>query len=1174
MNLYDEAGNIINRVTGFIASTKTFSKTVTYLDMSWALYEIMLPVFIVNPSTMLPFLKTETLEDINNYYLQNPVTLAPVHIGKDSRFFSYALKELAEKRANVYLEDKIIQRHNSNFLPPGQLRELNINSTIKPSWDAFEAFLTTWNYSTTSLADLVEAMLLTPVLFGAAPMYFGLPIEAIIDNRFFIGLCTDLAIMSDTWSHENIYEITKPTKYNSPATELIYCVLNDASSLYMKETFETLLMDAPCTGPNEQNNTWNTINYLTKLKQSTDNNDIEFNGIDYCFMYNLYRYVYKNSIQSTLKPFEEQACPCTQNSVLEYASNIYSNATYYDQTQTIYRRYPEYLNYQNGPISVKEFITKDIQVGVHENNNNLYLKALNIHTDAMVCVNSIDHPSQNLTQLSLKKWGRINIGNESGNPSSLTFRKSTTFIIGDNQMQSPYDICELHIYNNSKLVIQKDAVMFLLPLARVYLHGNAQIIIENGGKIYLSDLVEIQLQDYNSHIDIIGGGLHLYEHATFKPTGLGYVYFYNNPSNYYAFTCDAQARFIIQGNNIQHDRFISEGAWFTVPDNLSYFEISHAKVRLHKTTAINCGVPIKLDYVKVTKPDNSVYQYGHNGIHVYGQSDPVTGQSAISISYVWIEHGKNGIFVNTWPGAPPTALSHIDIRNCRYSLQSSQTGLILSNVTLKNNLFGWTTYAMSLPSKVIALNAENNESYGINYIGSKTSPLYLTGSNVNNNGFDGLLIGGNCSAYLSCNNIIGNNGSGIFAVAGASLFLDEFSGNNNISLNSNSGIRFNKIRIVSLNNGSNYLNNLPYSIAGTINGPSTCYQILPAHNNQWNYSVSEPIQFIDYAVYEYCQNAQNNFMYYPLFIEDTNPSQYIGCDYTSEIPANSCDDCRYVTIESTTKRINEWATYLKSITGLDSTSQNLLALNIASKIITDHSTNLTNDEKFIVYDIARLAGLAYGSGIYLSEIPVPRIAHDTGYYYKDKYMALNNKIVESLGINNSNLDEFDRVISKASVYGIATNYDSVSVVLLNLDSLSSNTLNQIKDHWYCVNEIQRMIKDSVIHREEFLDYIENCISGFRYSGNDEIAIYDKLGLEKNNSFTLYPNPAQEAVHINTSCTNCILRVVDVQGKVITTQQLTNSNTTLSTAGFAPGIYLLELHNERVVERKKLVVSNN
>ncbi len=76
------------------------------------------------------------------------------------------------------------------------------------------------------------------------------------------------------------------------------------------------------------------------------------------------------------------------------------------------------------------------------------------------------------------------------------------------------------------------------------------------------------------------------------------------------------------------------------------------------------------------------------------------------------------------------------------------------------------------------------------------------------------------------------------------------------------------------------------------------------------------------------------------------------------------------------------------------------------------------------------------------------------------------------------------------------------------------------------------------------------------------------------NFTLYPNPAQEVVHINTSCTNCTLSVVDIQGRVITTQQLTNSNTTLSTATFAPGIYFIELQNERVVERKKLVVSKN
>lgn len=92
--------------------------------------------------------------------------------------------------------------------------------------------------------------------------------------------------------------------------------------------------------------------------------------------------------------------------------------------------------------------------------------------------------------------------------------------------------------------------------------------------------------------------------------------------------------------------------------------------------------------------------------------------------------------------------------------------------------------------------------------------------------------------------------------------------------------------------------------------------------------------------------------------------------------------------------------------------------------------------------------------------------------------------------------------------------------------------------------------------------------------NDAV-VSTQLGTNKVNTtsvFTIYPNPAQTEVNINTLYTNYTIRVLDIHGRVITTQQLAHANTKLSTASFAPGIYFIELLNEKVVERKKLVIA--
>lgn len=85
------------------------------------------------------------------------------------------------------------------------------------------------------------------------------------------------------------------------------------------------------------------------------------------------------------------------------------------------------------------------------------------------------------------------------------------------------------------------------------------------------------------------------------------------------------------------------------------------------------------------------------------------------------------------------------------------------------------------------------------------------------------------------------------------------------------------------------------------------------------------------------------------------------------------------------------------------------------------------------------------------------------------------------------------------------------------------------------------------------------------------------GKKSDDVIKLYPNPANDILNIDniTQSDNITLKIIDITGKVVITEKISNSSTAqLNVAHLAQGLYLLEITNgSKSVSRKKFVKTN-
>lgn len=76
-----------------------------------------------------------------------------------------------------------------------------------------------------------------------------------------------------------------------------------------------------------------------------------------------------------------------------------------------------------------------------------------------------------------------------------------------------------------------------------------------------------------------------------------------------------------------------------------------------------------------------------------------------------------------------------------------------------------------------------------------------------------------------------------------------------------------------------------------------------------------------------------------------------------------------------------------------------------------------------------------------------------------------------------------------------------------------------------------------------------------------------------NSISIFPNPSNTTVTIGNLPIGSTVNVIDITGKIVYNSAINNEQTTISTADFVSGVYLIQIENNGSILNKKLIVNH-
>jgi hypothetical protein len=747
--------------------------------------------------------------------------------------------------------------------------------------------------------------------------------------------------------------------------------------------------------------------------------------------------------------------------------------------------------------------------------------------------------------------------------------------LGHTNDPSSQQVAEVTFIAGSSLTLQAGSTLRVRPHSRVIFEQGSTFTY-NGGAIIL--------EGDDSFIDI-RGNFNIGNNATFTFTGNGHI-LRTTPWGGPSFTAGTNSRFVLDGNGKTDLVLVTNGWMVQPPDNLVEFNITNGKVECDQSGGLNIGCACTIDNVLITRRSDLTTPYPHSGLNIYNQQEMVQGQpvSTAHINDVEIEHGWRGFVAIPWDVIPE--ISNVYIHDCDESLLTINAGITMTNVHLENNVKGWLALNMSMPSYGDNLVIEQSDSYGMSYDATSSSPLSLNGPNIHHNGQTdadhGIILNGNTDCFIRCGSVSNNFSSGISVQVKSALHLDGYA-EVGIVANGGAGINLKMARDLLLNVGYNGIyNNMDYQVKGAIENNSYCSHLtLPADNNQWNIVGGNyaPQSGIDYNLNFICPVGNQQMMFYQGYIDDDDPEDYVGCrGFDIPKPETECIDCRLLTINGTTKALNEWVNDAEGNIGRG-TSLNTSAFSALHHILMLQST-WTSDESRFIRKAYHLAGQAYGYALYGRETHVPRLQdfanNDSSAIYYLMNQAINDKkLIDPIYAPDSLSRGFDQMLSSAASYTIAQQLDSANAELDGLEDISVALMEQVRNRWQCVASALQQYRDGLIRRDEVADLALSCAEMYRLDLDDE-----NYQLASNSTRVItYPNPSDGKVIIRCEGIaqgELTIEIFDNLGRLC---QRHNCNATSSTffksinlKDLPAGTYHVKIATNSTIENARIVLA--
>lgn len=528
------------------------------------------------------------------------------------------------------------------------------------------------------------------------------PTSPIVENTFFsndnVEMSLKLAIASNTWSHDNIVHWAEE-QGNHWYYDIVDAVLNDRDCSYSKADYEAFLDKAPDTyitglTSNDWDSTsdhdWyrqNMFRMSTTNSHGNSSNHMDYSGMDYLFLYNLYKYKFWDDTDKSYDP--DNACMCYNTALFtrdDYEDDEYEN----DHLESSYQiitdestpnRFPLYRELGYG--------TPD---WVHNKVDVLQGGTLTVNGDLNICSKE---PGVNSAQITVDENSFIEL-----TPSPEGFPK------------------KLKVKKNSRLLLQG---------GKLIVGDHSQVIIEKGGTLRVKDQnnglpAEIVLDGDNAILQI-EGSLDIADNSTFTVSGTGKVIFYSYDPDCINFGEDSEFILNGSGNEDVIAELMTPRLNFT-NRNAKMVKISNGKVLLADGSRIVSGVPLDLYNVTFTKRHENDQP---EGLYIKGQED-------VSITLCDFSHMKRGIYASRFLRGNTLKVSYSDFHNLDFGITVDGGGLQLNSCNFYENNTGIFNVFCTLPSTITAGNIYDNDQ-GIFHM---QNSLHLNRPNIHSQVYNGV----------------------------------------------------------------------------------------------------------------------------------------------------------------------------------------------------------------------------------------------------------------------------------------------------------------------------------------------------------------------------------------------------------------------------------------------------
>jgi hypothetical protein len=717
ITLHNEIIDITNRILSYVTAVRQTTQTE-----------------LPNIKTKEKGLCTDNeIRYYTNWLIFDEINNKPVHRGNNFNLFAYPIANAAKTITGYPWDNHPVKvKVDGTLCSNWEYTAIDVDLNIGSPNDLIPAV---WHGLENQFTDLATAMsntIHTEVCVDVPPLpqFLGIAnnqicihpqevedvINGIVTKTDPVQLLLTLATISNTWSHSNIVAAGDSRFFYH--YDLMYSLLNNDTPIHNKQFFENILNSAPCQGPynfdypnlyNGQptwdpiwhhNNKWVHPTDPTNLFQSISTNPEEhgyFHGLDYMFLYNMYRYYYRNQINEDYS--NDNSCLCNEK------SKIYNNTDNTNHIQllnniTVKRKFDTYKDIN---IFTKEYISNNLQI--------LNSKNITNETDLIICNNSLVE---------------VEAGGTLRNQQFLQLSDNVKIVCRPNTVLNIKTNGLLDIKENTKVIIQKDGKLFcgginskiivrsggkliIEPGAFLELNNGSKLIVEDGGQVIIQTKIDaggttsengvltynqgaiIQLKGNDAVLEI-NGRLHIGDNAifgfTYPGSNSGYIKFnrgqgvwWDNwaPNNAHI-TCGVNSKIQLIGQSKTDKMIDISQINVAIPKNLSLLTLTKCLVDFNVDEA-------RLETDRPTFMSNSTFK--GNAFDNYGPTSRgvlMFGQPTFNVNNCDFNSLGSGIFgALFYGGSKLTGVKNCNFNSCGNSIYTIGAGCNILNNNFVNN---------------------------------------------------------------------------------------------------------------------------------------------------------------------------------------------------------------------------------------------------------------------------------------------------------------------------------------------------------------------------------------------------------------------------------------------------------------------------------------------------------